>query len=88
MGWDRHKLLWDGMEQKNMSHWTSLALLKGSYKMQMFYFTRIKKLNKSPLNQTKKHDNFINRSLKGCQKLNVLDFVWRMKVRNRPNKLH
>ena len=20
MGWDRHKLLWDGMGQKNMSH--------------------------------------------------------------------
>ena len=25
MGWDRHKLLWDGMGQKNMSHGQACA---------------------------------------------------------------
>ena len=28
MGWDRHELLWNGMEQKNMSHGQASKLLK------------------------------------------------------------
>ena len=46
MGWDRHKLLWDGMGQKNMSHgqaWVyrqiSLLCLLATMPLSLYYTT-------------------------------------------------